>query len=191
MRFHQWLKVSVVLVAAAASLAIAKPASAHVVLDLPNGGEELVVGSIYTIQWHIVTAHILQNWDLWYSTTGAAGPWIPIATNLPPGSGAAGSVHTYDWEIPVALSDQVRVRVRMDNLYTDYEDISNNNLSIIPAPKPCPWDLDGNGSISVTDLLILFGNWGPNPGHPADFDNDGFVGTSDLLILFANWGPCL
>ncbi|MCH8823131.1 MAG: hypothetical protein IH984_06435 [Planctomycetes bacterium] len=297
MRFHQWLNVSVVLFAAVASLAIAKPACAHVILDLPNGGEDLVVGStytvqwhiaiahnlqnwdlwysttgatgpwipiamnlppgsgavgsvhtynwvipnaisnqvrvrvrmdnsgtdyedisnnnlsiisasthavvdlpdggevlevgsIYTIQWHIVVAHDLQNWDLWYSTTGAKGPWIPIATDLPPGSGTVGSVHTYDWEIPDDISNQVRVRVRMDNSGTDYEDISNNNLSIIPAIIECIWDLDGNDTISTTDLLILFGNWGPNPGHPADFNKDGFVNTSDLLILFANWGPC-
>ena len=188
MRFHQWLKVSVVLVAAAASLAIAKPASAHVVLDLPNGGEDLVVGSTYTIQWHIAIAHTLQNWDLWYSTTGAAGPWIPIAMNLPPGSGAVGSVHTYDWEIPDTPSDQVRVRVRMDNSGKDYEDISNANLSIIPATKDCPWDLHNSGSVDTNDLLSLFAQWGT--AGPGDFDGNGIVNTNDLLILFANWGPC-
>ncbi|MCH8824535.1 MAG: hypothetical protein IH984_13625 [Planctomycetes bacterium] len=188
MRFHQWLNVSVLLVVAVASLAIAKPASAHVVLDMPNGGEMLEVGSTFTIQWHITHSDFLQNWDLWYSTTGAAGSWIPIATNLPAGSGAVGSVHTYDWEIPDTPSDQVRVRVRMDNLYTDYEDISNANLSIIPATKDCPWDLDGSGSVGTSDLLELFAQWGT--AGPADFDESGAVGTSDLLILFANWGPC-
>ncbi|MCH8823262.1 MAG: hypothetical protein IH984_07105, partial [Planctomycetes bacterium] len=76
------------------------------------------------------------------------------------------------------------------NSGTDYEDISNNNLSIIPAIIECIWDLDGNDTISTTDLLILLGNWGPNPGHPADFNKDGFVNTSDLLTLLANWGPC-
>ncbi|MCH8822948.1 MAG: right-handed parallel beta-helix repeat-containing protein [Planctomycetes bacterium] len=54
----------------------------------------------------------------------------------------------------------------------------------------CPWDLDGDGSVGISDLLHLFGNWGSNPGNPADFDKDGFVNTNDLLILFANWGPC-
>ena len=53
---------------------------------------------------------------------------------------------------------------------------------------PCPWDLDNSGSVSTSDLLSLFAQWGT--AGPADFDGSGSVGTSDLLILFANWGPC-
>ncbi|MCH8825266.1 MAG: hypothetical protein IH984_17355 [Planctomycetes bacterium] len=53
---------------------------------------------------------------------------------------------------------------------------------------PCPWDLDGSGSVGTSDLLELFAQWGS--AGPADFDESGSVGTSDLLILFANWGPC-
>lgn len=52
----------------------------------------------------------------------------------------------------------------------------------------CPWDLNGDGSISTLDLLALFAQWGT--AGSADFDGSGVVGTSDLLILFANWGPC-
>jgi hypothetical protein len=57
-------------------------------------------------------------------------------------------------------------------------------------PDPCPWDLDGNGSVGTSDLLALLAAWGPNPGHPADFDGDGVVSTSDLLALLGNWAPC-
>lgn len=53
---------------------------------------------------------------------------------------------------------------------------------------PCPWDLDGSGSVGTSDLLALFAQWGT--AGPADFDGSGAVGTADLLILFANWGPC-
>lgn len=53
---------------------------------------------------------------------------------------------------------------------------------------PCPWDLDGSGSVGTSDLLELFAQWGT--AGPADFDESGSVGTNDLLILFANWGPC-
>ena len=52
----------------------------------------------------------------------------------------------------------------------------------------CPWDLNGDGSISTLDLLELFAQWGT--AGSADFDGSGVVDTSDLLILFANWGPC-
>jgi len=113
-------------------------ARAHVTLDAPNGGETLVVGSTYTVQWHIVISHTLLNWDLWYSTTGSGGPWITMAQNLPPGSGAVGSVHTYEWTIPDAPSDNVFVRVRMDNTATDYFDVSNAPLSIVTLTAPEP-----------------------------------------------------
>ncbi len=55
----------------------------------------------------------------------------------------------------------------------------------------CPWDLNGNGTVGVGDLLILVGNFGPCDGEcPADFDGDGFVGVLDLLALIANFGEC-
>ena len=54
----------------------------------------------------------------------------------------------------------------------------------------CPWDIDGDGIVGITDFLDLLGAWGPNPGHPADFDGDGIVGITDFLELLANWGPC-
>ena len=56
--------------------------------------------------------------------------------------------------------------------------------------EPCPWDLDDNGSVSVTDLLALLDAWGTNPGGPPDFNGDGDVNVADLLELLANWGPC-
>jgi predicted outer membrane repeat protein len=57
-------------------------------------------------------------------------------------------------------------------------------------PGSCPWDLNGDDLVGISDLLILLGAWGPNPGHPADINGDGFVGIGDLLALLANWGAC-
>ncbi len=54
----------------------------------------------------------------------------------------------------------------------------------------CPWDLDGDQTVGVVDLLSLLEAWGPCKGCPADFDGNGDVGVSDLLALLANWGPC-
>lgn len=51
-----------------------------------------------------------------------------------------------------------------------------------------PGDLDGDGTVGVTDLLQLLGVWGPCPGCPEDLDGDGTVGVTDLLILLATWG---
>ena len=51
------------------------------------------------------------------------------------------------------------------------------------------FDLDGNGSVGASDLLLLLAQWGTDPGGPPDFDGDGTVGASDLLALLINWGP--
>ncbi len=52
-------------------------------------------------------------------------------------------------------------------------------------------DLNGDGVVNVSDLLILLSQWGscadPNDCQ-ADLNNDGEVNVSDLLILLANWG---
>ncbi|MHC4217896.1 MAG: DNRLRE domain-containing protein [Planctomycetota bacterium] len=57
----------------------------------------------------------------------------------------------------------------------------------------CRWDLDGNGDVGVTDLLLLLSGFGPCAGGddcPADFDGDGVVGVTDLLALIGHFGPC-
>lgn len=60
----------------------------------------------------------------------------------------------------------------------------------IPDECECDADLDGNGSVGASDLLVLLASWDPCKGCPADFDGSGAVGVSDLLVLLANWGPC-
>jgi hypothetical protein len=52
-------------------------------------------------------------------------------------------------------------------------------------------DLNGDGVVNVSDLLILFAAWGDCPrglSCPADLNDDGVVNVSDLLLLLSNWG---
>ena len=52
-------------------------------------------------------------------------------------------------------------------------------------------DLDGDGVVGISDLLMLLSDWGPCPPKGdclADFDNTGDVGISDLLMLLSQWG---
>ena len=69
------------------------------------------------------------------------------------------------------------------------QDVNNNGIPD-ECENTCPWDLDANDSVGVSDLLSLLVNWGPCKDCPADFDSDGNVGVSDLLALLANWGSC-
>lgn len=119
--------------AATVLLGAAGSARAHVLLTAPNGGESLEAGEVFTITWQVQIAHSLQDWDLWYSRTDPGGEWIVIAFDLPPGTGTAGSVHTYDWTVPDIESNQVRIRVRQDNAGADYEDVSDRYFTIQPS----------------------------------------------------------
>jgi hypothetical protein len=51
-------------------------------------------------------------------------------------------------------------------------------------------DLDDDGMVSTSDLLLLLSNWGPCQKTPClgDFDCDGTISTSDLLFLLERWG---
>lgn len=54
-----------------------------------------------------------------------------------------------------------------------------------------PGDLDGDGTVGTSDLLILLSNWGPCDNCNmclGDLNNDCAISTSDLLLLLANWG---
>ena len=57
-----------------------------------------------------------------------------------------------------------------------------------------PADFDGDGKVTVVDLLLLLGDWGPCADCQvpstclADIDGDCAVGISDLLILLNSWG---
>ncbi len=58
------------------------------------------------------------------------------------------------------------------------------------ACTSCTGDIDGDGQVSITDLIGLLAAWGANPGHPADLNGDDTVDIQDLIILLAGWGPC-
>jgi len=57
-------------------------------------------------------------------------------------------------------------------------------------PGACPADLDGSGSVDVTDLLALLAEWGQTCPCDADVTGDGEVNVADLLELLAAWGDC-
>ena len=156
---------------------LARPCSAHVALVAPNGGEVLLVGSTFTIQWQIVVPHTTLNWDLEYSISGPAGPWLAIAIDLPVG------MTSYAWTVPNTPSTQVRVRVTQDNTGTDYSDISDANLAIVPAAAFTPFGSGCAGSAAVPTLAPFAGEL-PQLGATSHLRADQLA-SGAAMVLFA------
>ncbi len=45
------------------------------------------------------------------------------------------------------------------------------------------------GKTLAVDLLAVIDQWGLT-NSPADLNEDGIVDVSDLLMVVGNWGPC-
>ena len=58
---------------------------------------------------------------------------------------------------------------------------------VLLTPRGTEGDVNGDGVVDITDLLILLVSWGPCSDCPADFDGDGVVGVTDLLQVLAGW----
>ncbi len=149
----------------------------------------------------------------WYSNATGADPendifvvdvsddgganWTNLETVGPSGPGVNGGWIYKQFlvaDIPgITNTSQLRVRFTASDL---------SNPSVVEAgvdavelsslfcdEGTCP-DADGDGEVGINDFLLVIGNWGPNPGHPADLDGDGEVGINDFLLVLGSWGPC-
>jgi len=68
------------------------------------------------------------------------------------------------------------------------QDIGSTYIFDISEPA-CPADVNGDGYVNVSDLLVVIDQWGL-ADSPADLNSDGIVDVTDLLIVVGNWGPC-
>ncbi len=120
-------------------------------------------------------------------------------TNVHSTGGTGGNWQTASFLVSDYVTPSADVRVRFV-----VEDEGNNSITNAgidnfeveallcsdPAPA-CPADLNGDGVVDVSDLLMLLSDWGSCPGDcPADLNGDGVVDVSDLLMLLSDWGSC-
>ncbi len=55
----------------------------------------------------------------------------------------------------------------------------------------CQGDVNGDGAITVADILLILSNFGCTTGCSADVDGDGSVTVSDVLVVLSLFGnPC-
>lgn len=146
-------------------------------------------GMVHPMHMHLVMFQVLdrQAFDV------IGDEIVPVGPPVPPPPNEAG------WKDTVRANPQeiTRVIARFED-YTgkfayhchvlEHEDHEMmRQFQVVP---PCPADLSGDGVINASDLALLLGAWGPNPGHPADLTDDGIVNASDLALLLGAWGGC-
>lgn len=100
-------------------LLLAIHANAHVNLISPVGGEVFNAGETVNIQWEEVISHNTENWDLFFSGDGGI-TWNPIELDI------AEDSLSYQWVVPDTPTSAGQIRIVMDNVGNDYEDISEN-----------------------------------------------------------------
>ena len=57
-----------------------------------------------------------------------------------------------------------------------------------PTGNPCPEDLDGDGAVGVSDVLMVLGEFGCASNCTMDIDGDLSVGVSDVLAVLSVFG---
>lgn len=57
-----------------------------------------------------------------------------------------------------------------------------------PTGNPCPEDLDGDGAVGVSDVLMVLGEFGCASNCTMDIDGDQSVGVSDVLAVLSVFG---
>ena len=148
-------------------------ASAHTDLLYPDGGQVFQPGETITIQWTVAIEHTLVDWDLWYSTHGDAGPYVPIAMGIPPGDPTLGSLHTLDWVVPDEPGAQAVIKVRMNGPAAFWESTSEIPFTITGAmgTQECPGQSVNSTGASGALLLV---------GSDRASDNDLQLSVSNL-----------
>jgi trimeric autotransporter adhesin len=144
---------------------------------------------------HGTTLSLQAGHDVVYALgtfTRVGGVFHIYAAALDPDSGAR-----LDWQPQVGGHIHASIldgsRLYLGGSFTQVLGQPREGVAVVTSLEPSGplGDLNGDGVVDVSDLLILLAAWGPCPPSgdcPADLDGDGVVGVSDLLILLENWG---
>ncbi len=146
-------------------------------------------GVIHPMHMHLVSMQVLDRQDFEVVNEQV----VPIGEPVQPDPTEEG------WKDTVRANPQQITRIIAR--FRDYEGLypyhchileheDNEMMRQFLTLPPCPWDLDFDDLVGVTDLLEVLALWGTDPGGLPDFDGNGAVDVTDLLDVLGHWGPC-
>ena len=183
------------------------------VTDNADGNSD-VDGGTTTLTSPIMDAsggNTIISYYRWYSNTAGDSPmadifeveisddggasWMELETVGPGGPEVDGDWFLKQFDLDEVAgfepNDQFRIRFSASDLGAGSvveAGVDGVTLSQIDCDDPGVFgDLDGDGIVAFSDLLVLLAGWGDCVGCPADLDGNGVVDFSDLLALLAAW----
>ena len=164
---------------------------------------EQLGGALVSLQTEAEADFVFENLiafhSLWTMTNYNGGPWIGLEFAGGDWRWADGT--SLNWDLwgpgePNGTGDKGCFYSLFDGPRRQVDDTFDSNVrrafivEFEPA-SPCTGDIDGDGSVTGSDLGLLLGDWGRCPkGCGGDLNGDGFVDGADLGLLLGAWGPC-
>jgi hypothetical protein len=130
---------------------------------------------------------------VYYDSQGSSFYWL-AATSMPPASSWSGNGTIVEITFQVEDTGWCYIDV-YGTVLVDYyaQEISHDVRDGYFCNIEFQGDVDGDGKVGLSDLVLLAKSYGSRPTDPnwdprCDFDHDLTVGLSDLVILAKNYG---
>jgi len=120
---------------------------------------------------------------VWFSVEGDSPLQVIGCTITGNMADNAGGIHVQPDMPPVELIDSVVCENGPDEIEGPWLDGGGNIICI------CTCDVDDDGEVTISDLLIILSQWG-DQGGIGDVNDDGIVDVGDLLLAIDSFGPC-
>ncbi len=133
--------------------------------------------------------------DLLFQVTGLDGVASPLAGTGTPGVDIDSQAPAGSQVISIGIERDALRNGMLAMTASMLDEVSGESwagvyVSPVRANPGCAADLDGDGSVTGSDLGLMLAQLGCLGACIADLDGDGSVGGLDLGIMLAEWGPC-
>ncbi len=125
----------------------------------------------------------IQNDDFSWTFVGCIGIYDLVVL----GGGTYPDVAT----VHVRPVNPTQTARRLRSIETTGSNVDSITIYDVEVRPPCPGDLNGTGTVDLTDLSILLSNFGTSGGATlgdGDVSGDGNIDLTDLAMLLARFG---